>query len=172
LKEKWDLKEFKQSQIMTDINFRTMQSGDKNIIAEFIKSLYTDDASSSVEISDDKIALTFQILSEHPDYGKIVVIESERIPIGYSLVINFWSNEYGGIIANIDELYITPEYRNRGIGTRFIDSLRQSRSNNLVALELQVLPYNSRALKLYESLGFKRSDRNHYLLNINSTIAI
>jgi ribosomal protein S18 acetylase RimI-like enzyme len=162
---------------MTDVNFRTMQLGDENIVAEFIKSLYREDASGSMGISDDKIALTFQTLAERPDYGRIVVIECDapqeqfhqRIPIGYSLVINFWSNEYGGIIVNIDELYIIPEYRNLGIGTRFIDSLKESRSTNLVALELQVLPYNSRALKLYENLGFEKTDRNHYLLKISKS---
>jgi ribosomal protein S18 acetylase RimI-like enzyme len=115
------------------------------------------------------------MLSERPDYGTIVVIECDspkerlrqRDPIGYSLVINFWSNEYGGIIANIDELYIIPEYRSRGIGTRFINWMRESRSNNLVALELQVLPYNTKALKLYEGLGFKKSDRNHLFLDLD-----
>jgi GNAT superfamily N-acetyltransferase len=126
---------------MTDITFRKIQLGDENVITEFIKSLYQEDAGGSVEISDDKIALTFDMLSKHPDYGRLVVIEYDRISIGYSLVINFWSNEYGGIIANIDELYIIPEYRSRGIATRFIDSLRESRSNDIVALELQFLPY-------------------------------
>lgn len=72
-----------------------------------------------------------------------------------------------GIIANIDELYIIPEYRSRGIGTRFINWMRESRSNNLVALELQVLPYNTKALKLYEGLGFKKSDRNHLFLDLD-----
>ncbi len=149
---------------MSDLNFRKIQLEDENIVAEFIKSLYKEDPCGSLEISDDKIALTFDMLSKHPDYGRLVVIEWDRVPIGYSLVINFWSNEYGGIIANIDELYIIPEYRSRGIATRFIHSLRESRSKDIVALELQVLPYNSRALKLYERIGFEKTDRNHYLL--------
>ncbi|WP_373544358.1 GNAT family N-acetyltransferase [Chamaesiphon sp.] len=152
---------------MTDITFKKMQLGDENIVSEFIKFLYREDASGSMNISDDKIAVTFQMLSEHPDYGTIYIVECDRVPISYSLVINFWSNEYGGLIADIDELYLVPAYRNQGIGTRFINYLRESRPNNLVALELQVLPDNSRASKLYESLGFKKSDRNHYLLNIN-----
>jgi ribosomal protein S18 acetylase RimI-like enzyme len=172
---------------MADLNFRKMQLGDETTITEFIKYLYKEDAGSSTQISDDKIVLTFQMLSDRPDYGTLFVIEydsskekvllrqrlrqRQRVPIGYSLVINFWSNEYGGIIGNIDELYIMPKYRSRGIGTRFIKWLRSSsQSNHLVALELQVLPYNTRALKLYESLGFDKSDRNHYLLDINKQL--
>jgi ribosomal protein S18 acetylase RimI-like enzyme len=152
---------------MTDITFEKIQLGDETIVSEFIKFLYGEDASGSMNISDAKIALTFKMLSEHPDYGTIFVFKSDRVPIGYSLVINFWSNEYGGLIADIDELYIIPAYRNRGIGTRFITYLRDSRPNDLVALELQVLPDNLRASKLYEGLGFEKSDRHHYLLHID-----
>jgi ribosomal protein S18 acetylase RimI-like enzyme len=155
---------------MTDITFEKMQLGDENIVFKFIKSLYEEDASGSMYISDDKIALTFKMLSEHPDYGTIFILKHNLVPIGYSLVINFWSNEYGGLIADIDELYIIPAYRSQGIGTSFINYLRESRSDNLVALELQVLPDNSRASKLYEKLGFKKSDRNHYLSIVNKPI--
>jgi ribosomal protein S18 acetylase RimI-like enzyme len=152
---------------MMNITFEKIQLESENSVSEFIKSLYREDVSGSMNISDEKIALTFKMLSKHPDYGTIYIVECDRVPIGYSLVINFWSNEYGGLIADIDELYIIPAYRNQEIGTRFINYLIESRPNNLVALELQVLPDNSRASKLYESLGFKKSDRNHYLLNIN-----
>jgi ribosomal protein S18 acetylase RimI-like enzyme len=89
------------------------------------------------------------------------VFEQENRILGYAILINFWSNEYGGIILTIDELLVIPAYRGKGIGTAFIQFLMNSRYNDFVALKLEVLPYNQRALRLYESLGFQKADRDH-----------
>ncbi len=147
---------------MKNINYRPMKITDQGVVQQYIKALYKDDPDGKV-VTDEQIVRTFERLAMHPDYGIILVFEFNKQIIGYTLLINFWSNEYGGILLTIDELFIIPGLRNQGMGTAFIRYLIASHYHNFVALKLEVLPYNSRALKLYESLGFKQADRHHLI---------
>jgi ribosomal protein S18 acetylase RimI-like enzyme len=142
-----------------------MQIADQATVKAYMYALYRDDPDGKA-LTNEQIDSTFQRLATHPDFGKILVFDINNQIIGYSLLINFWSNEYGGIILVIDELYITPQYRSRGIGTHFISFLKENKFNDCIALELEVLPYNARALKLYKQIGFKKSNRDYLLLEI------
>jgi len=110
-----------------------------------------------------KILKTFDALTRHPDLGTVVVFESEGEIIGYALLVNFWSNEFGGKIIVIDELYIKRGFRSKGIGTSFIRNLAENSSGDSAALQLEVTPGNMSARRLYENLGFK-SKRNETLI--------
>jgi len=56
----------------------------------------------------------------------------------------------------IGEIYLIPEYRNKGIGTKLIKEQMQSRDK----IKLQVAYSNKGAIKLYKSLGFKTINKN------------
>jgi len=56
----------------------------------------------------------------------------------------------------IDEIYLIPEYRNKGIGTKLIKEQIQSHDK----IKLQVAYSNKSAIKLYKSLGFETVDKN------------
>jgi ribosomal protein S18 acetylase RimI-like enzyme len=140
--------------------YRPVQEGEKELVTDLILALYQDDPHEQ-HMTREKISRTFDALARHPDYGSILVFEQENQILGYAILINFWSNEYGGIILTIDELLVLPQYRGQGVGTAFIRHLINSRYHNFAALKLEVLPYNTRALKLYESLGFHIADRHH-----------
>jgi Acetyltransferases len=56
----------------------------------------------------------------------------------------------------IGEIYLIPEYRNKGIGTKLIKEQMQSHDR----IKLQVAYSNKGAIKLYKSLGFKTVDKN------------
>ena len=76
--------------------------------------------------------------------------------IGYAVLIPYWSNEYGGDVLHIDELYVKPDYRGRGIATRFIKQILGSK-HGAVAFQLEVTPTNTRAENYYRKLGFRKS---------------
>jgi ribosomal protein S18 acetylase RimI-like enzyme len=151
---------------MPHIHYRPMQAQEQDLVANLMKALYSEDPEGH-PLPEAHISRTFEHLSAHPDYGTILVFEYEKQIIGYAVLINFWSNEYGGIVLSIDELYIVPEFRSKGIATHFILFLHDTKSNDAVALELEVIPYNTRALKLYEKIGFETSNRHHLLWNTN-----
>jgi ribosomal protein S18 acetylase RimI-like enzyme len=75
------------------------------------------------------------------------------------LLISFWSNELGGEVCNIDELFVAPEYRGRGVATALLERLAEGEESlwpvRPAALALEVTPQNERARALYERLGFR-----------------
>jgi len=124
--------------------------------------LYREDPEGK-PIFDVKINRTFNELTKHPDKGNIMIIEADSKIIGYGILINFWSNEYGGNILDIDELYIKSNYRGKGIGSKFIQYLIDNKFNNSVAVRLETMPSNNKARQLYERIGLKLSQSNHFI---------
>lgn len=136
------------------IKYRQFKTSDSEIVAELIQNLYQEDPGGK-PMSNKKIQNTFDTLLHHPDKGTIIVLENAGEIIGYAILINFWSNEFGGNILNVDELYIKKGLRGKGIGSGFIKYLIEDKFGRCVALQLEVTPGNKKARKLYESLGFK-----------------
>lgn len=115
-------------------------------------------------VSAQQIRRTLAQFRAEPVRGKAVVAEVDSRVVGYALLVSFWSNEYGGEICAVDEIYVMPSLRGRGIaGELFhaigVDPALWGRAP--VALELEVSPENLRARALYERLGFRA--RNHTL---------
>ena len=85
---------------------------------------------------------------------------------GYALLVSFWSNEFGGEICAIDELYVEPEFRGRGFATQFIQRLARGNSpiwlRRTAVITVEAYRTNPRARALYERLGFEVSP-NHSL---------
>lgn len=148
-----------------EIKYRRFKASDSKVVAGLIQNLYRED-SDGKPTSPQKIQNTFDSLIKHPDRGAIMVLEHQKGIIGYAILINFWSNEFGGNIIDIDELYIKEGFRSQGIGTNFIKHLAENKFGNSVALRLEVTPGNKKARKLYESLGFKLHKNNTYDLGL------
>ncbi len=119
-----------------------------------IHDLYLADGEPE-KMTDDKINNTVSFLSTHPGHGEIILFCDETEAVGYAILINYWSNEFGGNVLYIDELYVKEAFRNQQIGTDFIRHLVSSGYNNCKALSLEVVGINDRALALYQRLGFR-----------------
>jgi GNAT superfamily N-acetyltransferase len=144
-----------------DVLYRAAAQRDYPVVAELIRRLYQEDPAENA-VSDADIERTFSELAAHPDKGTVLVIERSGQIIGYALLINFWSNEHGGNVLTVDELYVVQEFRRQGVATDFLCYLIAHRFNQAVALQLEVTPSNS-ARRLYEKLGFA-PDKNTTLL--------
>ena len=146
---------------MADLQFRKYQSSDFEVLQNFVFQLYVEDVGEN-EMHGAKIKRTVKMLSQKPDLGEICMIEQAAKVVGYALLINYWSNEYGGLIVNIDELFIAANYRNQGIATQFIEYLID-RDEQEVAFELEVNPENKNAYRLYQRLGFTPYASKHLI---------
>jgi GNAT superfamily N-acetyltransferase len=76
--------------------------------------------------------------------------------VGYAFLISFWSNELGGEVCIIDELYVAPPARGRGLGGSIFDKLIHGDlwKPKPMALILETTPDNLNARRLYERNGF------------------
>jgi GNAT superfamily N-acetyltransferase len=54
----------------------------------------------------------------------------------------------------LDDLYVKPEHRGKGIGTALLDKIfEKAKSENCRRLRWQVLNWNTPAIKMYEKAG-------------------
>ena len=93
-------------------------------------------------------------------HGAAYLIGPPRAPIGYVIVTFGWSVEFGGMDAFIDEIYVRPAVRGRGIASEVLISLPQALAEGGVkAMHLEVDKDNEGALRLYARAGFKPRER-------------
>lgn len=125
-------------------------------------ALYAEDAPSSA-VDAARFPVTIQTLLAEPSRGRIILLSEDSTLRGYAILIPYWSNEYGGTILYVDELFVVPSARSRGIGRKFFEFIFRERPFDAVAAAVEVSPANVRALRLYESIGF-RVRRNSCLI--------
>jgi len=149
---------------VTKLNFRPVKRADYSELRAMIHELYREDPSTK-PISDKKISKTLTELRNRPERGQIIVLEDGKTLVGYSILIPYWSNEYGGNILHVDELYVKPDYRGRGVATSFLKQLART-EHDAVALQLEVTPSNTRAMNYYHKLGFRKTKNSHLIRTI------
>jgi ribosomal protein S18 acetylase RimI-like enzyme len=140
--------------------WRPARADEDELIVGMCLALNQEDPGESV--SAGQIRATLAVLRAEATRGRAVVVEADGAVVGYALLVSFWSNEYGGEICAVDELYVAPAHRNRGLGTSLFDAAASDRSlwpRVPVALELEVTPDNARARALYERLGFRAKNQ-------------
>lgn len=102
-------------------------------------------------------------LLEGSPHGAVYLIGPARAPIGYVTVGFGWSIELGGMDGFLDEIYIRPGVRGRGIGSEIMLSLPKALAGaGLKALHLEVDREDASVRKLYEKLHF--TPRERYML--------
>jgi ribosomal protein S18 acetylase RimI-like enzyme len=95
-----------------------------------------------------------------PAAGRIWLVERGGEPVGYVALCFGWSLEWGGRDAFVDELYVEPPARRRGLGRAAVRfALAQAARLGVRAVHLEVERANSGARALYDSLGFRGNDR-------------
>lgn len=129
----------------------------KSALCSMIYKLYAEDPEGE-PMSQEKIDMTIEQAKAYPDRLRIYIIENEECEIiGYAIIQLIWSNEWGGLTANIDEMYIVESARGQGVGSGFIKAVSKLIPDvNRVTLE--VTPSNRKALELYEKLGFRLAE--------------
>jgi ribosomal protein S18 acetylase RimI-like enzyme len=108
-----------------------------------------------VEVDASWFPETIRFLPAHADQGRIILMFEGQNVAGYSIIIQHWSNEYGGTILLIDELYVKPAARNQSLGRDFFEMLRRERPWQARTMILEVAKSNPRAQRFYGRLGFK-----------------
>lgn len=94
---------------------------------------------------------------EKQDYCIIVAKEKNNNILGYGFgFIVDCNSVYDRKFAQLDALYVKPEYRKMGIAKRIIKHFTEwSKENKVLYIELKVCNSNSKAIELYEKEGFE-----------------
>ncbi|KAA2316898.1 GNAT family N-acetyltransferase [Pseudooceanicola sediminis] len=102
-------------------------------------------------------------LLEGDPHGAIYIIGPNRAPIGYAALSFGWSLEFGGLDGSLQQIWIRPGVRGRGIGTEVLSSLPRALAQaGLAALHLEVKREDEKTRRLYHLSGFRA--RDNYML--------
>ena len=146
---------------MTKIpQFRAFCDHDLSELEQMIFTLLREDAYGEV-MSRQKIQRTIQELLKYPEKGNITMFCLDEVVVGYAIAINYWSNEYGGDIAFIDEFYVKPPWRGKGIGISFFKYVATVKAAYVKGLQVEVTPINERAFVYYSRQGFEATKNLH-----------
>lgn len=96
-------------------------------------------------------------LLTQPQRGACWVADTEGRLHGYLIASFMFSLEHGGLMAEIDEVFVVPDRRSAGIGSLLVaQAERDLAQRGLVRLQLQLGIGNDRARAFYEKRGFRR----------------
>lgn len=93
-----------------------------------------------------------QCLTDNP-YLEGYVFTDEEKAAGYAMIAKSFSTEFGRQCIWIEDLYLEPQYRGTGIGTRFLSFIKQKYADSIFRLEVE--EENRRAVHVYRKNGFE-----------------
>jgi GNAT superfamily N-acetyltransferase len=105
--------------------------------------------------SQERMLRTTRELLRHPDRGSIFLIERGQNLVGYCILVNQWSNRYGGLVLKIDELFLDARHRRDGIAEDFLDLLVKVAPPGTFAIEFNAIG-DKEIVRLCERAGFER----------------
>lgn len=106
-----------------------------------------------------KRGLLSELLAQ-PALGALWLIEQDGAVVGYALVTFYFSLEYDGRVALLDELYVTRAHRGAGVGHAALSELEtELRHLGARVVRLEVDARHARAASLYARHGYNAGGR-------------
>jgi ribosomal protein S18 acetylase RimI-like enzyme len=136
---------------------RAATLADLPALLEMVREFF---AWESIPFDAARVAPALRTLVSAPEVGFVRLFEVDRQTIGYAIVSFGFDLEFNGRDAGLTDLYLKPEWRDRGEGKKALDLVvHEAKLSGVHALHLLVDPKNQRAARLYERTGFERSHR-------------
>lgn len=135
---------------------RKINQSDKSIYLQMANDFYHSEAVLHV-VDSFNFEKTFEELISSDVYADCYIHESEGRADAYLLTAKTFSQEAGGVCVWIEEIYVLPQARGRGIGTALINKVFDT-YGNAARFRLEVEKDNKSAVDLYRRLGFKNLD--------------
>lgn len=143
------------------IDFRLATAPDEATVLRMMADFYAIDG---YPFDPKKAAHNFHALMAHQHLGRLWLIAEAEQVIGYVFLAFGFSFEYGGRNAFIDELYVQPSHRNRGLGKTVLAFVEQQAIElGVQTLHLEVERHNEAGLRLYSGRGFRDSGRHLFV---------
>jgi GNAT superfamily N-acetyltransferase len=117
-----------------------------------------------IVLSPDRLAAAVDAVFSDVRRGVFLLARNDSAPIGVAYLSFAWSIEYGGQAARLEELYVDPAWRARGVGALLLQAaVEQATSRDCNVVDLEVQEGHERAGNLYGRHGFARLPRTRWL---------
>lgn len=132
---------------------RRLTSSDKAVYMEMAEEFYHSPAVLH-PIAREKMEAAFAELVSSDRYMEGYLLLSEGAPAGYALLSKTMTQEAGGLVLWVEELYLRPAFRGKGLGNAFFAFLERQYPD-VKRFRLEVTEENTGAARLYRSLGYE-----------------
>jgi GNAT superfamily N-acetyltransferase len=134
------------------LNLRAAVEDDLPLIFNFIKALAEYERLADAVVATEE-TLRASLFGERR-YAEVIVAEWEGRPAGFALFFHNFSTFLGQPGIYLEDLFVLPEMRGKGIGKSLLVKLAQlAVERNCGRVEWAVLDWNEPAVGFYKSLG-------------------
>jgi len=113
-----------------------------------------------IEFDEAAARAALGLFLQEPRLGRVWLLGEHEVTVGYVVLTMGFSFEFRGRDAFIDELYIEPAYRRRGLGRMAVEFAEQrAKELGVNAVHLEVDHGNDPALELYRRIGYVDHER-------------
>jgi ribosomal protein S18 acetylase RimI-like enzyme len=124
-------------------------------------------AESDYALDSGRAEAAFSELLGDERLGRVWLIECQSEIAGYVVLTLGYSMEYGGRDAFVDDLFVRPAFRGKGLGKMTLAGVRaESERLGVRALHLEVGRDNAGAQALYRQAGFADTARQLLTLRL------
>jgi GNAT superfamily N-acetyltransferase len=106
------------------------------------------------EVGRQQVLSTLKELNAHRRAGSWFVFEMGEEVVGYCIIANRWNNGLGGTVLRVDELYVRPGRRGRGVASDFLGLLAKVAPADAAAIEVELPAADRKARSLLGRLGY------------------
>jgi GNAT superfamily N-acetyltransferase len=137
---------------MNDLNIRSANADDVPAILAFIKAL-AEYEKLSHQVTATEAQLRSTLFGAKPA-AQVLIAEWQGQPAGIALYFNNYSTFLAKPGIYLEDLFVYPEYRGKGIGKALLIALaRICVERGYGRLEWSVLDWNTPAIEFYRSMG-------------------
>jgi GNAT superfamily N-acetyltransferase len=140
-------------------------SVDIGVIVGLMREFY---AEAGYSLDEDWASSSLSALLGDPSRGMIWIVRVDNVPAGHVVLTFRHGMEFGGLDAFIDDLFVRPRHRRRGLGKALLAELfDECRRRGALAVHVETGAGNAAARALYASHGMV--DRKRILLTARLT---
>jgi len=137
------------------VNIRPAVPADIPALLALVRRYWDYEAIAGFEALRIELVLQ-QLLATGSPRGAIWVAQAESALVGYLIVVLVMSVEHKGLMGEIDEFFVLPEARSRGVGAALLAGAERTLAQRgCVRLQLQLGRGNARARSFYERRGYR-----------------
>jgi GNAT superfamily N-acetyltransferase len=125
--------------------------GDITTLVAFMAEFY---AESDYGLDQQLAEKAFAAILSDERLGYVWLIDDEAKVVGYVVLTLRFGMEYGGLMACLDDLFVVPQSRNKGLSTAALVQVRDfCKSIGVRAITADVSHSNGSAQRVYRRLG-------------------
>ncbi len=138
---------------------------DLPVLVSLMEEFYRE---AGFELDHELATAAFEELLSRDGLGCAWIIRDEELDVGHLVLTLRFAMEHAGMVACVDDLFVRPAHRNRGLSTAALRRAREfCETSGVRAMTVEVAPGNGPAQTVCRRMGFvETSDRQLLALSL------